>query len=192
MEVMEIKKEWLDDLGISGNAGNAAMDLLATQDHKYLRDLKMNLKSVLSSEHLTQKEATLLAYAVAVNERSEALMHYFSGKAQSFGANQDELAEMAAVASMLSVNNVLYRFRHFVSNEKYSTLPARLRMGVMMNPVTGKEFFELASLAVSAVNGCEMCVGSHEQSVRELGTAEERVFDAIRLTSVIVGLSKII
>jgi alkyl hydroperoxide reductase subunit D len=61
-------------------------------------------------------------------------------------------------------------------------------MNIMMNPVLGKELFELISLAVSAVNGCESCVNSHEESVRKLGASEARIFDAIRLASVVRGL----
>jgi alkyl hydroperoxide reductase subunit D len=65
-------------------------------------------------------------------------------------------------------------------------------MNIMMNPVLGKEFFELVSLAVSAVNGCEMCVKSHEQSVLQAGSSEQRIWDAIRLASIITSLSKIV
>ena len=65
-------------------------------------------------------------------------------------------------------------------------------MNVMMSPVLGKEFFELMSLAVSAVNGCESCVNSHEESVRKLGSSDARIFDSIRLASVIRGLALIV
>ncbi len=57
---------------------------------------------------------------------------------------------------------------------------------------TEKEFFELMSIAVSAVNGCEMCVKSHEVSLIGLGTSEERVFDAMRLSSVVKSMSLIV
>ena len=97
-----------------------------------------------------------------------------------------------ACASLLSANNVLYRFRHFVNKEKYNEIPARIKMNIMARPVSGKELFELISLAVSAVNGCEMCVKSHEQSLIELGTREERVFEAVRLAAVITSASKVI
>ena len=61
----------------------------------------------------------------------------------------------------------------------------------MMKPVLGKELFELISLAVSAVNGCELCVNSHEASLIQLGSAEERIFDAVRIASVITSISKL-
>jgi len=65
-------------------------------------------------------------------------------------------------------------------------------MNIMGRPVGGKEFFELMSLAVSAVNGCEMCVKAHEASLIELGAKEERIFEAVRLASVITSVSKIV
>jgi alkyl hydroperoxide reductase subunit D len=61
-------------------------------------------------------------------------------------------------------------------------------MSSMMNPVLGKEFFELVSLVVSALNGCERCVTSHENSVKQHGASEQRIYDAIRLGSVIKSL----
>jgi alkyl hydroperoxide reductase subunit D len=48
------------------------------------------------------------------------------------------------------------------------------------------------SLAISAVNGCEMCVKAHENSLIELGSKEERIFEAVRLAAVITSASKII
>jgi len=61
-------------------------------------------------------------------------------------------------------------------------------MNVMMNPVLGKELFELMSLVLSAVNGCERCVKSHESSVKQHGASEPRIYDAIRLGAVIKSL----
>jgi alkyl hydroperoxide reductase subunit D len=62
----------------------------------------------------------------------------------------------------------------------------------MARPILGKEFFELVSLAVSAVNGCEACVVSHEASVRANGSSEARIFDAIRIASVVRGTTALI
>jgi alkyl hydroperoxide reductase subunit D len=45
---------------------------------------------------------------------------------------------------------------------------------------------------VSAANGCEACVNSHEASLMELGTSEERVFDAIRIAGVVVALDRVV
>jgi alkyl hydroperoxide reductase subunit D len=93
------------------------------------------------------------------------------------------------VFHLLNVNNVFYRFRHFNKKEFYSTTPAGIKMTIMGNPIMGKEFFELMSLAISALNGCEMCVNAHEDSLMKLGTSQARVYDAIRLAANFKGLT---
>src|SRR6185503_2027193 len=85
---------------------------------------------------------------------------------------ETELAELYSCVSLLNVNNVFYRFRHFTKKEYYETTPAGIKMSIMMNPVLGKEFFELVSLVVSSINGCEMCITSHEQSILQHGGSE--------------------
>jgi lipoyl-dependent peroxiredoxin subunit D len=76
--------------------------------------------------------------------------------------------------------------------ESYNNSPGRIRMNIMMKPSTGKEFFELASLAVSAINGCELCVTSHEASLIHLASSEQRIWDAIRLSSVMASLDRLV
>lgn len=178
--------------GLPDGYKNEALGLLAETDSRYLRDLKMNLKSVLETDYITAKEGALIALSVATNANNDALISYFNRLALENGASQEEASEMVACASLLSSNNVFYRFRHFTGKDKYQQLPARLRMNIMMNPATGKEFFELASLVVSAVNGCQACVNAHEASLIEMGSKEERIFDAVRIGAVLTSLSKLI
>ena len=188
----ETIKELLADLGIQPEYTNPILQQLGIADSKYLRDLKLNIKAVLASEHLSAKEANLLALAISTNNNKDILSNAFTAKAKENGASDAELAEAQACASLLAANNVLYRFRHFVEKETYNNAPARLRMNIMMNPTLGKEFFELVSLAVSAVNGCEMCVKSHEQSVLQHGGTESRIWDAIRISSIVTSLGKVV
>lgn len=192
MSLLETKTDLLKDLRIEEGRNFTSLDAMVAGDTRYLRDLRINLKNTLSSENLTLKEAYLIALAIASNEKNEILICSFTGIAREQGASDAEIAEAHACASMLSINNVLYRFRHFAKNDIYHSTPAGIKMNVMMNPVLGKEFFELVSLVVSAVNGCETCVSSHEASVKKLGSSESRIFDAIRLGSVVRGLSMVI
>ncbi|MBK6340903.1 MAG: carboxymuconolactone decarboxylase family protein [Bacteroidetes bacterium] len=187
----ETKLDLLKDLGLGESFSNKTLDLIVKTEHKYVRDLRMNVKSVMESQNLSLKETHLLSIAILSNNGNQILLESMKVKAQSLGVSDLEIADAIACASLLSANNVFYRFRHFINKESYNTLPARLRMNIMMSPVLGKEFFELISLAVSAVNGCEMCVKSHEISVIEAGSTEARVWDAIRLASVITSLGKI-
>src|SRR5690606_36394253 len=120
-----------------------------------------------------------IALAIAGNENNVVLSRYFMELSADKAANRDEISEAIACSSLLSSNNVLYRFRHFTATDAYKKMPAKLRMNLMLNPANGQAFFELLSLAVSAVNACELCVNSHEASFIELGVAEEKIFDAI-------------
>ena len=133
-----------------------------------------------------------MGLSTAVNNNNKPLTGYFTKYAEEQGATAADVAEAAACASLLASNNIFYRFRHFTQKEKYTQIPARIRMTVMMKPVTGKEFFELMSLAISAVNGCELCVNAHEDSLIKLGTTEERIFDAVRIASLVTASGKVI
>lgn len=191
-ESTEVIQEILATLGLDTSYRTSGLSLLEMGESRYLRDLKLNFNSTLTSEHLSLKEASLIGLSVAVNNINEPLTGFYTRFSEENGAKAEEIAEAAACASLLASNNVFYRFRHFTQKEKYTQIPARIRMQIMMKPVTGKEFFELLSLAISAVNGCEMCVNAHEDSLIKLGTTEERIFDAVRIASLVTATGKII
>lgn len=180
----------LQDLCIT-SVPTSAIRFLDSADNKYARDLRMNVKSVLENSLFTKKENLLLAIATVAALQNSLLIDGLSAKATQEGASQSEIAEMIACASLLSTNNVLYRFRHFTKKEAYQA-PAKLRMNIMMSPITGKVFFEIASIAISAVNGCELCISTHEKSILDAGGTESMVWEAIRIASVFTGLSKVI
>ena len=188
----ETTQEFLEFIKADKDYRNDTLDLLEEGKSRYIADLKLNFKNSFESEILAKKEVALLGVALAVNAGNKILREFFRAHAASEGASESEIAEAAGCASLLSANNVFYRFRHFVNKEKYNEIPARIKMNIMARPVVGKEFFELISLAVSAVNGCEMCVKSHENSLIELGSKEERIFEAVRLAAVITSVSKVI
>jgi alkyl hydroperoxide reductase subunit D len=164
-------------------------EILVNTGHRFLKDLKVNVSNALTYASLSSKESYLLALSVAINDKQKAFIESFTQLAKSENATNEEIAEVYACVSLLNTNNVFYRFRHFTQKDYYESTPAGIKMSIMMNPVLGKEFFELMSLAVSAINGCERCVRSHEESLMKLGTDPARVYDAIRLTAIIRGLA---
>jgi alkyl hydroperoxide reductase subunit D len=83
------------------------------------------------------------------------------------------------------MNNIYYRFIHLASAPDYKTLPARLRMNAIGKPGVEKADFELWSLAVSAINGCGMCIDAHEKVLREHGMTAEQIQAAVRIASVV-------
>jgi alkyl hydroperoxide reductase subunit D len=179
----------LAELQLKDYVPSANAQALLQVDARYVKDLKINVGNVLNNnQHLTRKDAVLLALAVAINEKFDLLKDSLTGIARKEGATDAELAEIVACTSLMNTNNIFYRFRHFVKKDFYSNQPAGIKMSIMASPVLGKEFFELLSLVISSINGCELCVTSHEQSVLQHGSSESRVFEAIRLGAVIKGL----
>jgi len=191
-EVTETIQELLAVVGLDADYRNESLVLLEKGNSRYVRDLKLNFSSTFTSGHLTDKECALIALSIAVNNNNKVLTDFFEKLAVTKEATPEEIAEAVGCASLLALNNVFYRFRHFTGKEKYTQIPARVRMQIMSSPVTGKEFFELMSIAVSAVNGCEMCVNAHEKSILALGATEERVFDAVRIASIVTSAGKVI
>ncbi len=180
------KKSLFESVNLSEDLESNLIDRFNEVDSRFLKDLKINVGNVLKGQNLTEKEAALLALSVAINEKSAPLRVALEELASNHGATPAEILEVAAAVSVMNANNVFYRFKHFMhTNQNYQTMPAGIRMSIMMNPVLGKEFFELLSLGVSALNGCEQCVTSHEASVKSHGGSEARIFDTIRLVSVI-------
>lgn len=179
----------LGELNIQHYTPGLNAQALLNTNARYIKDLKINVGNVLNNtQYLNRKEALLLAFAVAVNEKYSLLKQAFANLAEDAGATEAEIAEVVAAVSLMNANNVLYRFRHFMHKDSYDKQPAGIKMSIMMNPVLGKEFFELLSLVVSALNGCEMCVTSHEQSVLKHGGSEAKIFEAVKVGSVIKSL----
>ncbi|NIG54308.1 carboxymuconolactone decarboxylase family protein [Chitinophaga sp. Cy-1792] len=178
----------LEAVGLAEQPVSEKLQALVNADARYLKDLKINVTNSLGAASLSKKEAYLIGLSVAVNERNAALEASFARMAAAEGASEKEIAEAISCTSLMSANNVYYRFRHFVNKEFYTATSAGIRMSIMANPVLGKEFFELLSLVISALNGCEMCVTSHEEAVVKHGTEPQRVLDAVRLGAVLKSL----
>ena len=179
----------LGELNIPAYEPSANVQALVAAESRFIKDLKINTGNVLNnSQYLNRQEALLLALAVAVNEKFVPLQESFTSLAREAGASDAAIAEIVACTSLMNTNNIFYRFRHFIQKDFYNNQPAGIKMSIMANPILGKEFFELVSLVISSINGCEMCVSSHEQSVLQHGSSESRVMEGVKLGAIIKGL----
>lgn len=148
------------------------------------KDIKLNLQSVLQQSSLTPAQVWGTAVASAIAARNPRLAEAVISDAVST-LDASVVEDAKAAAALMSMNNVYYRFRHMIGKESYSQKPARLRMNWIGKPLGSKTDFELFCLAVSAINGCEMCVRSHEQVVTSGGLTEDQVHDAVRIAATI-------
>lgn len=146
------------------------------------KDIKLNLQSVLQGGSLSAAQRWGVAVATAMASRNPRLYDAVLADARA-EVGPAVIEDALAAAALMAMNNVYYRFRHMVGKSSYAERPARLRMNRLVKPATSKIDFELFSLAVSAVNGCESCVRSHEKVVTEGGLTEEQVNDAVRIAA---------
>jgi lipoyl-dependent peroxiredoxin subunit D len=162
----------------------SAVDALRDTIPDAARDIRLNLQSVLQPGALTPAQRWGVAIASAVATRNPALRDAVLADAGA-EVGGDVIDDALAAAALMAMNNVYYRFRHMIGKPSYSQMPARLRMQRIARPATNKTDFELFCLAVSAINGCEMCVRSHEDVVVKGGLTEEQVHDAIRIAATV-------
>jgi len=153
----------------------------------YAKDLRLNLDSVLSESGapgLSAKQIAIIALASAIASRHVPLTQAIAEQASAV-LSPAEADGARAAAAIMAMNNIYYRFTHLVEDAEYQTLRAGLRMNVMANPGCGKVDFELASLAVSAINGCGKCVDSHEKTLRKHELSAQAIQSAVRIAAVI-------
>lgn len=160
---------------------------LKTRLPEYAKDLRLNLESVLSeggAPGLNSKQIAVIALASAVAARNSNVTQAITAFAAQH-LSTTELDGACAAAAIMAMNNIYYRFTHLVGDPEYGSLRANLRMSIMAKPGIEKTDFELASLAVSAINGCGACMSSHEKVVREHGIGIQAVQSTIRIAAVI-------
>jgi alkyl hydroperoxide reductase subunit D len=149
----------------------------------YAKDIRLNLGSLATEPTLAdeQRAGTFVASAIASRNPvvTEAILAEFSHR-----LSPEAFTAAKAAAAIMAMNNIYYRFTHLVGGD-YPNMPAKLRMNVMAKPGVDKATFELWSLAVSAINGCGMCMESHERAVRQHGLTAEQVQAAVRIAAVV-------
>ncbi len=156
----------------------------------YAKDLRLNIGSLLSDQTLgdQRKFGLLLACAHGTGYRPIVA----AAEAEVEGKLTPEAANAArAAAAVMAMNNVYYRFVHLCSNPEYATLPARLRMNILRDPGIQKDDFELFSLAVSAMNGCGMCIDSHERVLQQHKVKAESIQAAARIAAVVQAVATV-
>jgi len=162
----------------------ARLDTIREAMPEFARDLKLNLEAVLREGTLTPAQRWGVTVAAAATARHRSLLDaVVADAATEVGAGVVD--DALAAAALMAMNNVYYRFRHMMGESVYAQKPARLRMNRLARPRGSRADLELFSLAASAINGCEICVRSHEKAVREAGLSDDQVNDAVRIAATI-------
>jgi alkyl hydroperoxide reductase subunit D len=157
---------------------------------EYAKDLRLNISSILSDQLLGEDRKHGLLLACAHGSGYRPLVA--AAEAEIEGKLTDQYANAArGAAALMAMNNVYYRFVHLASNPEYGTMPAKLRMNFIGSHGIEKDDFELFSLAVSAMNGCGMCIDSHERVLQQHGVKAETIQAAARIGAVMKALATV-
>lgn len=153
----------------------------------FARDIKLNLETVLGDDGapgLTPQQIWGVALASAYATKSVDVIKAVK-EASAAHLDDAHLQAAKAAATIMAMNNIYYRFVHLAEDGDLSKLPAKLRMNVIGKPGIDKVTFELMSLAVSAIEGCGMCVKAHVAETRKGGIENEGIQSSIRIASVL-------
>ncbi|MGH6910870.1 MAG: carboxymuconolactone decarboxylase family protein [Phenylobacterium sp.] len=169
-----------------------SLDALRETLPAYAKDLSLNLSSLAAETLLTdqQKWGAFVASAYAVGQ--PAVVKAVEAAAIAAGLSPEALNAAKSAAAIMGMNNVYYRAVHLLSNKEYGTLPARLRMNVLANPGVEKVDFELWSTAVSAANGCGMCLDAHEAELKKHGVGAQQIQAALRIAATVNAVSRVL
>jgi len=156
----------------------------------YAKDLRLNLGSILTDQLMGEERKLGLLIACAHGSGYRPLVA--AAEAEVAGKLGEQFANAArGAAAVMAMNNVYYRFVHLVANPEYGTKPARLRMNFIGQHGIEKVDFELFSLAVSAMNGCGMCIDSHERVLLEHGVKPDVIQNAVRIAAVMKAIATV-
>lgn len=169
------------------------MSLESLKEHipDYAKDIRLNLSSLARETALDDQKKYGCFLASAWATGNDALIRAILGEVDG-KLSPEALSGAKAAAAVMGMNNVYYRFVHLASAKDYKTLPARLRMNVIANPGVDKADFELWSLAVSAINGCGMCIDAHETELKKHGLSADQIQTAVRIASVVNAAASVI
>ena len=158
------------------------------------KDILLNAERILQtdpSSALTEKKIHMIAVASALAVKSQGVLDYIQSKLGQLSS--DELTAVKGAVALMSMNNIYYRTLHLLSEKSYLKERANLRMTLMQDPGCDKTDFELMSMAVSAINGCGMCLDAHEKTLRgSHGVTTGSILHTIKIGAVMNALGQII
>lgn len=160
---------------------------IRTDLHGFSKDINLNLSRILTpmgSPGLNDSQifSIALSCAYTTNNKSLVLALLEDGKEH---LTDEYIHASKAASTIMAMNNIYYRFVHLVSDQEYQSMPAQLRMSIITNPGVASIDFELMSLAVSALNGCGLCIDSHTLKLEKDGMSKAGIQSSIRIAAII-------
>lgn len=157
----------------------------------FAKDIRLNVSNLFSNiaqSGLTETQFYGVALAVAYCLKNKRIIDAIKTDGSLYISAELAHAVKTATA-LMAMNNVYYRAIHLAENKELAAMPANLRMNGMLNPGVAKADFELFALAVSAINGCGMCIHSHVRQLLEHELSQVAVQSVLRIAAILNALS---
>ena len=158
------------------------------------KDILLNADRVLQADPtsaLTEKQIHMIAVASGLAIKSQPVLGYIREKCGEL--TPEELTAVRGAVALMSMNNIYYRTLHLLTDKSYLKERANLRMTLMQDPGCAKVDFELMSTAVSAINGCGMCLDAHEKTLRGgESVSQGSILHTVKIAAVMNALSQVI
>lgn len=171
-----------------------SIEVIKNKLPEWAKDIRLNVVSVLTESgapDLTMSQVYFIALACAYASKNGVLAEAMLYESQAYLTREDHDAAKAA-ASIMAMNNIYYRFTHMVHDKRYQHMPVKLRMNRLANPGTHKTTFELGCLAISAINGCGLCMDSHAEVLLNDGITPLAIQSAVRIAAVMYAVSQVL
>lgn len=152
-----------------------------------INDLYMNLNRQLADGAVEEKTKLLVAIGVASAVGAADVTGFLGEAAVAAGRSRQEVLDAVSVASVCSVFNGYYRFRHQVPadlKETYEAFRAPFNANTFMKSELSNLEVEAICIAVSSVNNCELCVAGHIAKGKSLGLTDEQIDELIKVGAV--------
>jgi alkyl hydroperoxide reductase subunit D len=156
----------------------------------YAKDIRLNLSNLfgnIESSGLTPTQFYGTALSIAYSLKHKNLIRALEFESQNAGLSSLYFAAKTA-ATLMAMNNVYYRAIHLAEHKELTAMPANLRMNGLNNHGVEKVDFELFALAVSAINGCGLCIHSHVKQLLGHSITNVAIQSALRLAATLNAL----
>ncbi len=150
-------------------------------------DLYMNLNRQLAEGKVDERRKMLVAVGVASATGSADAAEFFARAAAEAGVEPQQTLDAVAVATVCGIFNGYYRFRHQLPEEmrgEFESFRAPFNANSFMKSSLDPADVEAICIAVSSVNGCELCVDGHVRKGNSLGLTAEEIDELIKVGAV--------
>ena len=155
---------------------------------EYAKDQKLNLGSLTRSTELSEQQLWGALLASAAATRNAKVIAEIAEEAKEH-LSEEAVEAAYGAATVMAMNNVAYRTKGWLGDD-YANVKFGLRMNIISKPGVEKADFELWSLAVYAINGCEHCAVAHANTVREEGVTKEQVWETVKVAGVVQAVAQ--